>query len=152
MRERGLMEVKATSLSQFSLAGDPREQTLSPLLFLRISWLCCRWRGCVYIFFFLLIYSLQVLWYDYIKLKNFKMCIKKSELITSTSRECSGNTLRSHRTVNLSSNKAYCLIKHRNENVTPSQIQQLCFKPWLLGGFMREGSPGADEQRAWGLQ
>lgn len=36
--------------------------------------------------------------------------------------------------MNLSSEKAY-LIKHRNGNVTPDQIQQTFFEPWLLGGF-----------------
>lgn len=50
------------------------------------------------------------------------MSIKKSELLTSTFQECLGMYTQILEIVNLSSNKAYCVIKHRNGNVTSNQI------------------------------
>lgn len=50
------------------------------------------------------------------------MSIKKSELLTSTFQECSGIYIQILEIVNLSSDKAYCVIKHKNENVTSNQI------------------------------
>ena len=73
-----------------------------------------------------------------LNLRHLKMC-NKLELITSENVQIIYSFPIGQWIWTL--DKAYCLMKHRNENVTPNQIQQTFFEPWLQRGVheIRQG-------------